>query len=57
MCILSEAGAKRRISGTVFGGGTALFAAPSLTWLFRHAHERRSVVPGSQRELTRSSRQ
>ena len=29
-----EAGAKRQISGIVFGGGLALFAAQFLTWLF-----------------------
>lgn len=29
-----EQGAKRQISGIVFGGGLALFAAQFLTWLF-----------------------
>ena len=29
-----EAGAKRQISGIVFGGGLAIFAAQFLTWLF-----------------------
>jgi type IV secretory pathway VirB2 component (pilin) len=29
-----EAGAKRQISGIVFGGGLALFAAQFLAWLF-----------------------
>ena len=29
-----EAGAKRQISGIVFGGGLALFAGQFLTWLF-----------------------
>ena len=29
-----ESGAKRQISGIVFGGGLALFAAQFLTWLF-----------------------
>jgi type IV secretory pathway VirB2 component (pilin) len=29
-----EAGAKRQISGIVFGGGLALFAAQFLVWLF-----------------------
>lgn len=29
-----EAGAKRQISGIVFGGGIALFASQFLTWLF-----------------------
>ena len=29
-----EGGAKRQISGIVFGGGLALFAAQFLTWLF-----------------------
>ncbi len=32
--IFGEAGAKRQISGIVFGGGLALFAAQFLTWLF-----------------------
>ena len=31
---LGEAGAKRQISGIVFGGGLALFAGQFLTWLF-----------------------
>ena len=29
-----ESGAKRQISGIVFGGGLALFASQFLTWLF-----------------------
>jgi type IV secretory pathway VirB2 component (pilin) len=29
-----ESGAKRQISGIVFGGGLALFAAQFLTWLY-----------------------
>ena len=29
-----EAGAKRQLSGIVFGGGLALFAAQFLVWLF-----------------------
>src|SRR5207249_6005683 len=29
-----ESGAKRQISGIVFGGGLALFAAQFLAWLF-----------------------
>lgn len=29
-----EAGAKRQISGIVFGGGLALFSAQFLAWLF-----------------------
>src|SRR5258707_15673281 len=32
--MFGEAGAKRQISGLVFGCGLALFAAPFLTWLF-----------------------
>ena|SRR5882757_2172902 len=32
--MFGEAGAKRQISGIVFGGGLALFAAQFLTWLF-----------------------
>jgi type IV secretory pathway VirB2 component (pilin) len=32
--MFGEAGAKRQISGIVFGGGSALFAAQFLTWLF-----------------------
>lgn len=31
---VGEAGAKRRISGIVFGGGLSLFAGQFLTWLF-----------------------
>jgi type IV secretory pathway VirB2 component (pilin) len=34
MFMYGEAGAKRQISGIVFGGGLALFAAQFLTWLF-----------------------
>jgi len=34
MFMFGEAGAKRHISGIVFGGGLALFAAQFLTWLF-----------------------
>jgi type IV secretory pathway VirB2 component (pilin) len=33
--MFGEAGAKRQISGIVFGGGLALFAAQFLTWLHR----------------------
>ena len=29
-----ESGAKRQVSGIVFGGGLALFAGQFLTWLF-----------------------
>jgi type IV secretory pathway VirB2 component (pilin) len=32
--MFGEAGAKRQISGIVFGGGLALFATQFLTWLF-----------------------
>jgi type IV secretory pathway VirB2 component (pilin) len=32
--MFGEAGAKRQISGIVFGGGLALFAAQFLSWLF-----------------------
>ena len=32
--MFGEQGAKRQISGIVFGGGLALFAAQFLTWLF-----------------------
>src|SRR4030095_2329665 len=32
--MLGERGAKRQISGIVFGGGLALFAGQFLTWLF-----------------------
>ena len=34
MFMFGESGAKRQISGIVFGGGLALFAAQFLTWLF-----------------------
>lgn len=34
MFMFGEAGAKRQISGIVFGGGLALFAGQFLTWLF-----------------------
>jgi type IV secretory pathway VirB2 component (pilin) len=34
MFMFGEAGAKCQISGIVFGGGLALFAAQFLTWLF-----------------------
>ena len=34
MFMFGEAGAKRQISGIVFGGGLALFAAQFLAWLF-----------------------
>ena len=34
MFMFSEAGAKRQISGIVFGGGLALFASQFMTWLF-----------------------
>ena len=34
MYMFGEQGAKRQISGIVFGGGLALFAAQFLTWLF-----------------------
>jgi type IV secretory pathway VirB2 component (pilin) len=34
MWMYGEAGAKRQLSGIVFGGGLALFAAQFLTWLF-----------------------
>jgi type IV secretory pathway VirB2 component (pilin) len=32
--MFGEAGAKRQISGIVFGGGLALFAGQFLVWLF-----------------------
>lgn len=32
--MFGEAGAKRQISGIVFGGGLSLFAGQFLTWLF-----------------------
>ena len=32
--MFGESGAKRQISGIVFGGGLALFATQFLTWLF-----------------------
>ena len=34
MFMFGEAGAKRQLSGIVFGGGLALFAAQFLLWLF-----------------------
>jgi len=34
MFMFGEAGAKRQISGIVFGGGLALFATQFLAWLF-----------------------
>ena len=34
MFMFGEGGAKRQISGIVFGGGLALFAAQFTTWLF-----------------------
>ena len=34
MLMYGEAGAKRQISGIVFGGGLALFATQFLVWLF-----------------------
>ena len=34
MYMFGEAGAKRQISGIVFGGGIALFAGQFLAWLF-----------------------
>ena len=34
MFMFGEGGAKRQISGIVFGGGLALFAAQYLAWLF-----------------------
>ena len=34
MFMFGEGGAKRQISGIVFGGGMALFAAQFLVWLF-----------------------
>src|SRR6187397_3232593 len=34
MFMFGEGGAKRQISGIVFGGGWALFAAQFLVWLF-----------------------
>ena len=34
MFMFGEGGAKRQISGIVFGGGLALFAAQFVTWLF-----------------------
>src|SRR4029079_2000798 len=38
--MFGEAGAKRQISGIVFGGGLALFAAQFLTWLFCSGYPR-----------------
>ena len=34
MFMFGEGGAKRQISGIVFGGGLALFSAQFLVWLF-----------------------
>ena len=34
MFMFGEGGAKKQISGIVFGGGLALFATQFLTWLF-----------------------
>lgn len=34
MFMFGESGAKRQISGIVFGGGLALFASQFLVWLF-----------------------
>jgi len=34
MFMFAEGGAKRQISGIVFGGGLALFASQFMTWLF-----------------------
>lgn len=34
MFMFGEGGAKRQISGIVFGGGLALFATQFMTWLF-----------------------
>lgn len=34
MFMFGESGAKRQISGIVFGGGLALFAVQFLAWLF-----------------------
>ena len=34
MFMFGEGGAKRQVSGIVFGGGLALFASQFLTWLF-----------------------
>jgi type IV secretory pathway VirB2 component (pilin) len=34
MFMFGEGGAKRQVSGIVFGGGLALFAVQFLTWLF-----------------------
>ena len=34
MFMFGESGAKRQISGIVFGGGLALFATQFLAWLF-----------------------
>src|ERR671922_601193 len=34
MFMFAEGGAKRQISGIVFGGGLALFVGQFLTWLF-----------------------
>ena len=34
MMMFGESGAKRQISGIVFGGGLALFAGQFLVWLF-----------------------
>src|SRR6202008_646683 len=34
MFMFGEGGAKRQISGIVFGGGLALFAVQFMTWLF-----------------------
>ena len=34
MFMFGEGGAKRQISGIVFGGGLALFAGQFLAWLF-----------------------
>ena len=34
MFMFGEGGAKKQVSGIVFGGGLALFASQFLTWLF-----------------------
>ena len=34
MFMFGEGGAKRQVSGIVFGGGLALFAGQFLTWMF-----------------------
>src|SRR5690242_18717546 len=54
--MFGEAGAKRQISGIVFGGGLALFAAQFLTWLFCSGSPRTSGGFGNGRPPDVSTR-